>query len=140
MTRPNRTNRRLTEGARGPNPTDVHVGSRLRMRRLMLGMSQEAIAEAFGLSFQQVQKYEKGMNRISSSRLQQAADVLGVEIPFFFEGVSGGQVTGAIPDQYINDFVSSQDGLRLIKAFMRIDSSALRRSIVGLVRDLAEPE
>jgi len=87
-----------------------------------------------------VQKYEKGMNRISSSRLQQAADVLGVEIPFFFEGVSGGQVTGAIPDQYINDFVSSQDGLRLIKAFMRIDSSALRRSIVGLVRDLAEPE
>ena len=140
MTRPNRTNRRLTKEARGPNPTDAHVGSRLRMRRLMLGMSQEAIAEAFGLSFQQVQKYEKGMNRISSSRLQQAADVLGVEIPFFFEGVSGGQVTGAIPDQYINDFVSSQDGLRLIKAFMRIDSSALRRSIVGLVRDLAEPE
>jgi len=87
-----------------------------------------------------VQKYEKGMNRISSSRLQQAADVLGVEVPFFFEGVSGGQVTGAMPDRYINDFVTSQDGLRLIKAFMQIDSSALRRSIVELVRDLAEPE
>ena len=140
MTRPKKTSRGLTKGASGPNPTDIHVGSRLRMRRLMLDMSQGDLAKAFGLTFQQVQKYEKGMNRISSSRLQQAADVLGVEIPFFFEGVSGGQVTGAIPDQYINDFVSSQDGLRLIKAFMRIDSSALRRSIVGLVRDLAEPE
>jgi transcriptional regulator with XRE-family HTH domain len=123
-----------------PNPVDVHVGSRVRMRRLMLGMSQEALAKAFGLTFQQVQKYEKGMNRISSSRLQQAAGVLGVDIPFFFEGAADRQVTSALPMQYINDFVSSQDGLRLIRAFRRIDSSAMRRAIVGLVQELAEPE
>src|SRR5262245_51151719 len=120
MTPPKKTSRDLTKGARGPNPTDIHVGSRLRMRRLMLGMSQQGLAEAFGLTFQQVQKYEKGMNRMGSSRLQQAAHVLGVDIPFFFEGVSGGQVTGAMADQYINDFVTSQDGLRLVKAFMQI--------------------
>src|SRR5262245_38750047 len=96
----------MTRQPKAPNSTDVHVGNRLRMRRLMLGMSQEAVAEALGLSFQQVQKYEKGMNRISSSRLQRAADFLGVEISFFFEGVSGGQGIGAMPD-HINDFVSS---------------------------------
>jgi transcriptional regulator with XRE-family HTH domain len=67
---------------KGPNPIDVHVGSRMRMRRMMLGMSQEALAKAFGLSFQQVQKYEKGINRMGSSRLQQAAHVLEVDIPF----------------------------------------------------------
>src|SRR5215510_3635536 len=89
-----------------PNPVDVHVGSRVRMRRLMLGMSQEALAEAFGLSFQQVQKYEKGMNRMGSSRLQKAADVLGVDIAFFFEGAADEQVPASISMQYINDFVS----------------------------------
>jgi len=73
-----------------PNPIDKHVGSRLRMRRMMLGMSQEKLGEAFGLTFQQVQKYEKGMNRISASRLQQAAQILDVSVPFFFEGAPGG--------------------------------------------------
>ena len=73
-----------------PNPIDTHVGSRVRMRRMMLGMSQEKLGEAFGLTFQQVQKYEKGMNRMGSSRLQQAADILGVAVPFFFEGGPGG--------------------------------------------------
>ena len=69
-----------------PNAIDIHVGSRMRMRRMMLGMSQEKLAEALGLTFQQVQKYEKGTNRMGSSRLQQAADILGVAVPFFFEG------------------------------------------------------
>ena len=111
------------------------------MRRLMLGMSQQKLAEAFGLTFQQVQKYKKGMNRLGSSRLQQAAHVLGVDVPFFFQDRSGEQVTAATPpDQYITDFVCSQDGLRLIRAFMRIDNSAIRRSIVALVDELAEPE
>src|SRR3954467_12577098 len=73
-----------------PNPIDKYVGSRVRMRRLMLGMSQEKLGEAFGLTFQQVQKYEKGMNRISASRLQQAAQILDVSVPFFFEGAPGG--------------------------------------------------
>jgi transcriptional regulator with XRE-family HTH domain len=123
-----------------PNPIDVHVGSRMRMRRMMLGMSQEALARAFGLTFQQVQKYEKGMNRMGSSRLQQAAVVLDVDIPFFFEGAPGRENTAAPPPSYINEFVTSQDGLRLIRAFAHIDNSAMRRSIVALVEVLAEPE
>ena len=73
-----------------PNPIDKYVGSRLHMRRMMLGMSQEKLGESFGLTFQQVQKYEKGVNRIGSSRLQHAAQVLGVSVPFFFEGAPGG--------------------------------------------------
>ena len=70
---------------KGPNPIDIHVGSRMRMRRMALGMSQEKLAKALGLTFQQVQKYEKGANRMGSSRLQQSADVLGVAVPFFFD-------------------------------------------------------
>jgi transcriptional regulator with XRE-family HTH domain len=124
---------------KAPNPTDVHVGSRMRMRRMMLGMSQEALARAFGLTFQQVQKYEKGMNRMSASRLDHAAHILGVNIPFFFEDAPGLENTKAPPPSYINEFVSSQDGLRLIRAFTQIDNGAIRRSIVALVEELAEP-
>jgi transcriptional regulator with XRE-family HTH domain len=100
-----------------PNPIDAHVGSRLRMQRIEMGMTQEKLAEAFGLTFQQVQKYEKGMNRMGSSRLQHAADILGVTAPFFFESVVGGpyKPDGSAPSPaYINEFVSSEDGLRLV--------------------------
>jgi transcriptional regulator with XRE-family HTH domain len=79
-----------TPKTKGPNPIDVYVGSRVRMRRLMLNLSQEKLGKALGLTFQQVQKYEKGVNRMGSSRLQQAADILGVTVPFFFEGATGG--------------------------------------------------
>src|SRR6476646_8181318 len=81
---------------KGPSPIDIHVGSRLRNRRRMLGMSQEKLAHAFGLTFQQVQKYEKGKNRMGASRLQQAADILGVTVPFFFEGADDGPYKGAL--------------------------------------------
>jgi transcriptional regulator with XRE-family HTH domain len=77
-----------------PNLIDKHVGSRLRMRRMMLGMSQEKLAVGFGLTFQQVQKYEKGVNRMGASRLQQAAQILDVSVPFFFEGAPGGHKVG----------------------------------------------
>jgi transcriptional regulator with XRE-family HTH domain len=123
-----------------PNPIDVHVGSRLRMRRIMLGMSQVKLGEAFGVTFQQVQKYEKGVNRMGSSRLQQAADILGVTVPFFFEGATGGtyKPDGSAPSPaYVNEFVSSEDGLRLIKAFARLPRSALRQRIVAVVREIA---
>ena len=122
-----------------PNSIDIHVGSRLRMRRMMLGMSQEKLGEAFGLTFQQVQKYEKGANRMGASRLQQAAQILGVSVPFFFEGAPGGHVEGGdtLSPAYIDDFVSSEDGLRLIKAFMRIARPAMRHRIVNLVREIA---
>src|SRR3954462_14282409 len=121
---------------KGPNPIDRHVGSRMRMRRMMLGMSQEKLATAFGVSFQQVQKYEKGVNRMGSSRLQQAADILGVTVPFFFEGAAGGtyQPDDSAPSSaYVNEFVSSEDGVRLIKAFARIPRPAVRQRIVAVV-------
>ena len=122
-----------------PNSIDTHVGRRLRMRRMMLGMSQEKLGEAFGLTFLQVQKYEKGANRMGASRLQQAAQILGVSVPFFFEGAPGGHVKGGdtLSPAYIDDFVSSEDGLRLIKAFMRIARPAVRYRIVNVVQEIA---
>jgi transcriptional regulator with XRE-family HTH domain len=125
-----------------PNAIDKHVGSRLRMRRIMLGMSQEKLAVGFGLTFQQVQKYEKGANRMGSSRLQQAAHILDVPVPFFFEGAPGQQaVDGAAPSPaYVNEFVSSEDGLRLIQAFMRISRPAIRRRTVDLVKEIAHTQ
>src|SRR3954454_19847110 len=96
-----------------PNSIDTHVGRRLRMRRMMVGMSQEKLGEAFGLTFQQVQKYEKGVNRMGASRLQQAAQILDVSVPFFFEGAPGGhEPNKAAPSPtYVNEFVSSEDGV-----------------------------
>jgi transcriptional regulator with XRE-family HTH domain len=122
-----------------PNAIDKHVGSRLRMRRMMLGMSQEKLGEAFGLTFQQVQKYEKGTNRMGASRLQHAAHILDVPVPFFFEGAPGQQaVDGTAPlPSFVNEFISSEDGLRLIKAFVRIARPAVRRRIVQLVQEIA---
>jgi transcriptional regulator with XRE-family HTH domain len=124
---------------RTPNPIDTHVGSRLRMRRMMLGMSQEKLGEAFGLTFQQVQKYENGVNRISSSRLQSAAHILQVSVAFFFEGVPGGhELDGnASSPAYVNEFITSEDGLRFIKAFTRITRPAVRHRIVDLVQEIA---
>src|SRR3954454_4273834 len=125
---------------KGPNPIDIHVGGRMRMRRMALGMSQEKLATALGLTFQQVQKYEKGANRMGASRLQQAADILGVAVPFFFEGAVGGtyKPAGGRPSQtYIDNFVPSSDGLRLMKAYMRIPKPAVRHHIVALVKEIA---
>ena len=129
-------------GSRRANPMDVHVGSRVRLRRMLLGMSQEKLGEHLGLTFQQVQKYEKGANRISASRLQQAADILGVAVPFFFEGADSKpyQPDGNEPSPaYIDDFVSTSDGLRLMKAFMRV-RPAVRRHIVALVNEIASEQ
>jgi transcriptional regulator with XRE-family HTH domain len=123
----------------GPNPMDKHVGGRVRMRRLMLGLSQEKVADALGLTFQQVQKYEKGTNRISASRLHQLASILQVPIPIFFDDApqqsARSQGKAASPN-YVDDFLATHDGLTLTRAFMRIDSK-LRRRIVRLVEQLA---
>jgi transcriptional regulator with XRE-family HTH domain len=125
-----------------PNPIDKHVGNRVRMRRLMLRMSQEKLGDALGLTFQQVQKYEKGANRIGASRLQQIAHFLQVPVAFFFEGApapdqQGHAPDGAPPPAYVSDFLASPDGLSLTRAFMRIRESTLRRSIVRLVERIA---
>jgi transcriptional regulator with XRE-family HTH domain len=122
-----------------PNPIDTHVGSRVRMRRKMLKMTQEKLGNCLGITFQQVQKYEKGTNRISASRLQQAAHILQVPVPFFFEGAPGNLNSdrSAVSPAYVNEFVSSSEGLRLIDAFIRIDKAKTRRRIVDLVRVIA---
>ena len=128
---------------KSPNPTDKYVGSRVRMRRLMLGMSQEKLGERLGLTFQQVQKYEKGTNRIGASRLQHISQILKVPVSFFFEGVSGpakqdedGSSKAPVAD-YVSDFLSSSDGLALTKAFTNIKDSKLRRRVVDLVEEIA---
>jgi transcriptional regulator with XRE-family HTH domain len=125
-----------------PNPIDKYVGSRVRMRRLMLRTSQEKLGDQLGITFQQVQKYEKGTNRISASRLQAICQILQVPVPFFFEGApqSGGRVRKggeAPPPDYVSEFVATSDGLKLIKAFMQIGEARLRRSLVRLVEEVA---
>src|ERR1019366_7108352 len=122
-----------------PNPIDTHVGSRVRMRRLILSMSQEKLGDAIGLTFQQVQKYEKGTNRMGSSRLQQIANVLKVPVTFFFEGAPGqSKLDGKTQSPaFVFDFLATSDGLALTKAFMRIKNVKLRRSIVRTVEVIA---
>ena len=127
---------------KAPNPTDKHVGGRVRMRRMMLGMSQEKLGDALSLTFQQVQKYEKGTNRIGASRLQQIAHSLQVPVAFFFEGApdlpgNAGTLGEAPSPAYVSDFLATSDGLALTKAFMRIKDAKLRRRIVDLVAQIA---
>jgi transcriptional regulator with XRE-family HTH domain len=130
-----------------PNPIDRHVGSRVRMRRMMLGMSQEKLGDALGLTFQQVQKYEKGANRIGASRLQQISQILQVPVSFFFEGVPSPRteqrpegLSEAPSPAYVSDFLATSDGLALTKAFVRIKDAKLRRRIVDLVEQIAGEE
>ena len=128
-----------------PSPTDKHIGARVRMRRLMLDMSQAKLGDALGLTFQQVQKYEKGTNRIGASRLHSIAHILQVPISFFFEGapkLPGAHVEkGAAPSpRYVSDFLATSDGLALTKAFMRIKEPLLRRRIVKLVQQIVGTE
>jgi transcriptional regulator with XRE-family HTH domain len=130
---------------KAPNPIDKHVGSRVRMRRMMLAMSQEKLGDALGLTFQQVQKYEKGTNRIGASRLQQISLILQVPVSFFFEGAPLPPGKSAEPGEapspeYVTDFLATTDGLTLVKAFMRIQNAKLRRRIVDLVEEMAGQE
>jgi transcriptional regulator with XRE-family HTH domain len=122
---------------KSPNPTDKHVGSRVRMRRMMLSMSQEKLGDALRLTFQQVQKYEKGTNRIGASRLQHISNILKVPVSFFFEGGPNAQGKASSPS-YLIDFLATRDGLALVAAFMKIKNAQLRRHIVNLVEQIAQ--
>lgn len=131
--------------SRRANPVDKHVGERVRMRRMLLGMSQERLGEHLGLTFQQVQKYEKGVNRIGASRLFDLAHVLGVPIQFFYENMPA-SVSGLVAapgmaepggENYVADFLSSRDSVELNKAFARITDVRVRRSIVDMVKSVA---
>jgi transcriptional regulator with XRE-family HTH domain len=136
------------KGSRRPNPIDVHVGSRVRFRRMLLGMSQEKLGEKLGLTFQQIQKYEKGINRIGASRLFDLAQVLGVPVQFFYEEAPSGDPSHLLPQGFaerpaentIVEFLKSRDGLELNKAFVRISDAKARRAIVDLVRSLANDD
>jgi len=107
---------------------------------MMLDMSQTALGDALGITFQQVQKYEKGTNRISAGRLQQVCHTLQVPIPFLFEGAPAGDtLPGRLPSSDpLTGLMATRDGLALVKAFMRISNVQLRRRIVNLVEELAE--
>ena len=133
-------------GKKKPNPIDIHVGSRVRLRRMMTNMSQEKLGEHLGITFQQIQKYEKGTNRIGASRLQSISRVLQVPVSFFFDGApgpTGAPSTSGMEENsssYMVEFLSSPEGLQLNKAFSRIPDAKVRRRIVELVRSLAGDE
>jgi len=136
----------MMENKKKPNPIDIHVGSRIRLRRTMLGMSQEKLGESLGITFQQIQKYEKGTNRVGASRLQNISTILNVPVSFFFEDapadVSGGQpgMAEASSSNYVVDFLSSSEGLQLNRSFVKISDAKVRRKIVDLVKALAADE
>jgi transcriptional regulator with XRE-family HTH domain len=124
------------------NPVDAQVGSRVRLRRMLIGMSQERLGELLGLTFQQVQKYEKGVNRIGAGRLFDVARILGVPIDYFYESVSnqlGGRgFSESETSPPVMEFVSSGEGLQLSLAFMRIKDPKVRKRVLDLVKSLAE--
>lgn len=132
-----------------PNPIDIHVGSRVRLRRMLVGMSQEKLGEKLGLTFQQIQKYEKGTNRIGASRLFQIAAILGVEVQFFFEDMPS-EVIKSMPVKpaggfkeadvtpFVMDFVSSSEGLQLNRFYTKIEDAAVRKRMLDLIKTLAE--
>jgi transcriptional regulator with XRE-family HTH domain len=127
-----------------PNPVDAHVGSRVRLRRMLLGMSQERLGESMGLTFQQVQKYEKGVNRIGASRLFQISKILDVPVQFFFEeaphvgdGSPARGMAEADSETFILEFLNSREGLELNRAFVKIADPKVRKSVVDLVRALS---
>ena len=125
--------------AKQPKPRDIEVARRVRARRIEVGMSQEKLGEKLGLTFQQVQKYEKGVNRIGAGRLYEVSRILNVPVDFFYEGVaaSGQEPEGAPP---VMEFVSSGEGLQLALAFMKIKDVRVRKRMLDLVKSLAEEE
>jgi transcriptional regulator with XRE-family HTH domain len=134
------------DNVKKPNPIDVHVGGRIRMRRNMLGMSQEKLGERLGVTFQQVQKYEKGTNRVGASRLQDIASILSAPVSYFFENAPSKEAS-AMPvhaeepaNAMVMEFCSSAEGLTLNRAFVKISSPKTRKRIIELVRALADEQ
>ena len=125
--------KRRTVAEYGPEPVDVHVGIRVRLRRTLLGMSQERIAEALGLTFQQVQKYEKGTNRISASRLYQLSLIFGVSVAYFFEELVE-EGSASSPD----DVMLSRETLELVKAYYRIRDPGVRATLHAMIKAMGK--
>ncbi len=127
---------------KSPNPIDLHVGGRVRMRRKFLGLSQEGLAEHLQLTFQQVQKYERGSNRISASKLYETSKALKAPVAYFFEGYGEGEgpegFSESASEQFVHSFLMTTEGIELAEAFPRIKSPKHRRRILDLVRSLAD--
>ena len=126
-----------------PDPIDVHVGHRVRQRRIILGISQEKLGESIGVTFQQVQKYERGTNRISASRLQHIANILSVPVPYFFEEQASDQTASSgteADNDNQTDFLSSPQAFRLSSAFLRIKDAKVRRAVIDIISALGEQQ
>jgi transcriptional regulator with XRE-family HTH domain len=139
--------RGMTAGSPTKEPQDVdrHVGARMRMQRMLVGMSQEKLGQACGITFQQIQKYEKGMNRMGASRLHQIARILQVPVEFFYEGApsgpdSDGPVNVDRSSRAMTDFLATSEGLELVKAFMAVKDAKVRRRIIDLTKAVASGE
>ena len=128
---------------RKPNPIDIHVGSRVRMRRKLMGVSQEKLAEALGLTFQQVQKYERGVNRVSASKLFESSKFLGVDVSYFFDGLAGRDPASGFAEseseRYTHEFLMTTEGVELASLFPKL-AGKQRRRILVLVRTLADDD
>jgi len=131
-------------GAGRPNPVDIHVGSRVRLRRTLLGLSQERLADALGLTFQQVQKYERGANRIGASRLHQLSRILEVPVSFFFEemgtaprSTEAGAAAAEQPSGFDHDPMTKRETLELVRAYYRIPNEKVRKRIFEMIKAVA---
>ncbi|TKW60962.1 MAG: helix-turn-helix transcriptional regulator [Blastochloris viridis] len=128
----------MMKNVKSPNPIDIHVGSRIRMRRTMLGLSQGALGEQLGITFQQIQKYEKGTNRVGASRLQAIARILQVSVSYFFESAPDASAAEVSSDmKAMTDFIASGEGIALNKAFLTIGDPTVRAKVLALVKALA---
>jgi transcriptional regulator with XRE-family HTH domain len=131
---------KLEDSERSPNPVDRHVGLRIRMRRKELGISQERLADSIGLTFQQVQKYERAANRVSASKLWEMARVLNASIGYFYEGLGDVLETPGsnLPREAVQQFLMTPEGIELASTFPKIPRGRVRRKILDLVRAMAE--
>lgn len=128
---------------RSPDPVDLYVGARIRMRRKLLGVSQERLAEQLGLTFQQVQKYERGANRVSASKLHAIGTALSAPVAYFFEGFGGAAASGvgeADSSAFVHELVMPPEGMELAALFPRLKRARVRRKILDLVRSLVEDD
>ena len=120
------------------NPVDVYVGGRVRLRRTLLGLSQEKLADKLGITFQQVQKYENGTNRVGASRLYDIASALGVAVDFFFEGVTGKTQKVAEAGPSIDTLLNSKETVELVKAFHSIEDPSIRKKMLEMIKAVAK--
>ncbi|MFC2951144.1 helix-turn-helix domain-containing protein [Marinicaulis aureus] len=128
----------------GPHPIDVHVGSRVKLRRMILGMSQETLGKALGLTFQQIQKYEKGVNRIGASRMFELSRLLEVPVQFFYDDFGDGSAAAGFAEGEASEslmaLVNSPDGVQLCRYFAEIKDPQVKKRVLDLVKSIAETE